>query len=202
MSAPQLRTLRINNPDGTHGHAAWCPWCETVHHHGQGGGHRAAHCADGTGSPLAATGYGLDVAGTGTNAEEAAPAALLLDAPPLANRLNDHAVDLRNRLAAALLGMDGGTRLRDVCFDGTHVATANGAIWWVRTAEGKRVRDGYDLVSLAELLHGLPAGVISVRILEAVTGLRLDARTALDVQAAIDRWVERGAPPDQNRRPR
>lgn len=34
---------------------AWCPYCEKWHYHGEGEGHRIAHCDDG--SPFQTTGY-------------------------------------------------------------------------------------------------------------------------------------------------
>lgn len=198
---PSLRTLCICEDGQPDRHAAWCLWCETVHHHGSGGGHRAPHCADGTSSPLALTGYSLVVTASGKGSADARPRALMADGATLTRKLADRAVDLRGHLAAALLGVEKAESFVNRSLGPDHVASTAGSVWRVATAKDRRrVRDGYDLVSLAELLHGLPPGVISVRVLEAVTGLQLDARAALDVQAAIDAWVERGAPAGTGRR--
>ncbi len=42
--------------DGEGRLSAWCPYCAKMHHHGQGDGHRVAHCND-PGSPFQKTGY-------------------------------------------------------------------------------------------------------------------------------------------------
>lgn len=38
--------------------SAWCPFCARWHHHGQGEGHKVAHCTE-PDSPLKSTGYVL-----------------------------------------------------------------------------------------------------------------------------------------------
>lgn len=53
MDIPVIKAQRTQ-----HGFQFRCDWCETIHSHGQGEGHRAAHCEK-PGSPYKDTGYVL-----------------------------------------------------------------------------------------------------------------------------------------------
>jgi hypothetical protein len=57
MTTPKV--LAYETPSGL---TFWCIHCREWHRHGQGGGHRAAHCRIST-SPYLATGYDLVVVG-------------------------------------------------------------------------------------------------------------------------------------------
>jgi hypothetical protein len=58
----QPPTLPAYTEPGTGFLRAWCPYCLRWHLHGQGAGHRAAHCRL-TSSPLMTSGYTLIDAG-------------------------------------------------------------------------------------------------------------------------------------------
>ncbi|MBU3887216.1 hypothetical protein [Methylosinus sp. KRF6] len=69
----------------------------------------------------------------------------------------------------------------------------------IRFPDG-RVMFGDEFLSLISELYGIPRGVAAVRILEATTNARFDATAALEIAAAVDRWVDRGAPKNEERR--
>lgn len=58
---PRLRTFALKSGDNI----AWCDGCRRWHHHGEGGGHRVAHC--GSGSPYYDLGYVLEIEGPATS---------------------------------------------------------------------------------------------------------------------------------------
>jgi hypothetical protein len=71
---------------------------------------------------------------------------------------------------------------------------------WFAAWESGREAAGREFLSLVSLLFGIPPGVAAVRILEACTSAKFDARAALEIAAAVDGWFERGAPPNKGRR--
>jgi hypothetical protein len=56
VTAPTLTAYPLGN--GLPGLRAWCGHCRRWHHHGDGYGHRTAHCTR-PGSPYSSTGYVL-----------------------------------------------------------------------------------------------------------------------------------------------
>lgn len=48
--------LTEDRDDGVEGQMFWCPFCKKYHYHGEGDGHRTAHC-DNPNSPWLDTGY-------------------------------------------------------------------------------------------------------------------------------------------------
>lgn len=55
-NVPVLIGIKYNNKYGK-GLKFWCPFCRNWHHHGEGLGHRVAHCGKDT--PFKETGYFL-----------------------------------------------------------------------------------------------------------------------------------------------
>ena len=58
MTAPKPQLPAYPRDDGLTGLRVWCGHCGRWHYHGDGYGHRAAHCHRG-GSPYRETGYVL-----------------------------------------------------------------------------------------------------------------------------------------------
>ncbi|MEE1612066.1 hypothetical protein [Microvirga sp. CF3016] len=201
-TVPKVSTVRIDEPDGTHSHAAWCPWCEDLHYHGMGAGNRAPHCYDRTGSPFQTTGYDLDVTGAADRAEAAIPSAPLAKRQPLRARLNADAARLLSLVGSILIGQTrpGSTMVKNLAHGKRRVV-----VWGRRWNLGRPEKfhpesEGDNLLTLGAALNGISEGVVAVRLIETATGARLDATAVLDVQRAVDAWVARGAPSNAGRR--
>lgn len=200
---PRLRTLTIVENGEPVQNAAFCPWCEDLHFHGLPPGQRGAHCVR-EDSPYRCTGYVLDVQGTVPSAGAAVP-----DAPRPRGRYLHQSLDqasaslrrvvLRHVLGRKFAGTWGegkvGRAVVSVCCDHWTVAPQG-----LKRGEGlgfgrlgSPVVEGNGLIGLFSLLWDLPAGVVAVRLLEAVAYRTLDAEARLAVAAAVDAWAERQA---------
>lgn len=199
---PTLSAVQVDDPSGSPRLAAWCPWCEALHYHGGSAGLRSAHCEKRTGSPLPGTGYRLDIVRSASRAGEAIPPGPLVGLYTLRAALDVCKNRLQAALAAALIGAPRAAPVlsRRIPRRGVHV-TVFGSRWALGSGKGApHSHEGRDLVSLAAEAFGVPHGVAAVRILEDVTGLQLDAKAALGVQAVIDDYQARGAPRGEGRR--
>jgi hypothetical protein len=199
MGRPQLPALQLDSVNGAARLAVWCPWCEELHHHGAGFGRRVSSCRGNSGSPFAVSGFEPTIYGVGRSAADARPPAVFTDGQPLSRKVRKAALAMQTALGVALLGKKGRiSDLREI--SAGVIAGVAGGYWRVQAAPAGRVLgDGRELLSLGALLHGVPAGVVAVRVLEAATCATLDARAALEVQAAIDAWAARGAPSGEGR---
>lgn len=203
MSRPgfSLVTQRIEGLDGAERHAAWCPWCETLHQHGASSVQRGAHCSDGDGrSPL--TSYDLDVIAHRGAAERAPfPVGPMIGRTRFWKAIDAASRSLRRDVLAAIFG---GAR-PTTCVDRTIgvppvsvSAYVDGEFSLLFDADS--VVYGSELLSLIASLFVIPHGVAAVRILEASTAAQFDARAALEIAAAVDGWIARGAPKNEGRR--
>lgn len=193
--------------------AAWCPWCEDIHFHGDAGGgagdreeHRLANCSDASASPFLETGYTLHVSGKSHDA-----AALLPDCPMTqpyrAGKRNDRARFRLHRLLnanfakirSAMLAAITGRSKVSLRYDQVNLPDSSrlniyvgGEAWDIRR-DGEQTSRGDGYISLAATLYGLPSGVAAVRLFEAATATRLDREAIEGLQTVIDGWIARGA---------
>ncbi len=204
-----LPAVRFTDSRGAERHAVWCPWCESLHMHGAGAGHRAAgeHCHPHRGSPLG--GYELKPVRKGGCEGDAIPKAPLAGKVLLARELSQKQRSLVRAVASVILNQKKAMDLptgREIAGMRTWVRLETGiggdaAAWSAyRKTVDEGSADGNDLVSLAAFLFGVTPGVAAVRILEATTGACLDADAALAVSHAIDQWHARGSPRGEGRR--
>ena len=214
VATPALLTRRYDRADGSHGHESWCWWCEKTHYHGEGAGHRGAHCSDYDGrSPFAATGYEMNVI-QHVRASDIDPPRFPTGRGFVGKRrfwrsLSLSAGNLRKELIGAIFAkrpsrqdlavfkipdMPGAPGAR------VEVGEFGGRLGWSMVYSDGETSYGDDLASLTAELFALPLGVIFVRVLEAVLGVELDARAALEIAAAGDAWRSRGAPKNAGRR--
>ena len=210
---PVLLTRRYDRADGSHGHEVWDPWCEKNHHHGEGAGHRAAHCSDHDGrSPLAPTGYDMRViqhARASDHSSRFPTGRGFVGVRRFWRSLALSIGGLRKELIGAIFAkrptrqdltvfkipdMPGAPGAR------VEVGELGGRLGWSVVYSDGEASYGDDLASLISELFALPIGVIFVRVLEAVLGVELDARAALEIEAAGDAWRSRGAPRNEGRR--
>jgi hypothetical protein len=212
LEPPALLTRRVELADGHHRHEAWCPWCEKLHHHGEGAGGRAPHCADYDGrSPLARTGYSLRVVQAIDACENWAPfptsrgyvgarrfwRAIGLSASALRKAVVESIFAKKMRGNAADFKIARTTGTLDAR---ASVGLCAGRLRWSIAYSDGETSEGSDLAALAGELFALPYGVAGVRIYEAATGAELDAEAALDMQAVLHAWQARGFPRNNGRR--
>ncbi|MFH6786749.1 hypothetical protein [Methylobacterium sp. MA0201] len=190
---PTLSTVLTHDRDGrpVQQHA-WCDWCEDIHSHGPAAGHRCDHCGRAD-SPYRRFGYTLAPAGEAASPEAARPARIFTAArASFARHLDTIAPAMRNAYLRPLLGQNLERRF------GTARVAVRGDLWWIDpdafldeggAKAGARLRRtifGHDAASLLAALYGLALGVVAVRILEAATGLKLDAHAKLAIAAEIE----------------
>lgn len=191
-STPVLRTLRIPE-SGCQGETtvAWCPYCETLHHHGRGGGYRAAHC-ELPGAPFQATGYYLDIQGGEAAGESPAPDAPYVGRKRLRDALEAAATGLRSSLLRATLGgrigqsfdkRVGGARI-NVC--GHSWSIDRDAFLAECCPFPRPVRSGQDFIGLFVALYGVDTGIVGLRLIEAVSGASFDAEARAAIAAVIE----------------
>ena len=186
-SPPILRAVRTPEGPGRSAKSyVWCDWCETVHTHSAGAGHRVAHCHCKE-SPFKAFGYDLNPVGWAPNADAAVPAGLLVgrrrlsavaDAPGLRAAFVKHLVG-RKRIGRARINVFG----RSWSIE-TDVHASRPASRWI---------EGVGLLGLLSALYGIGRGVAGVRLLEAITGEKFDALARLKIAEAIDAAAVRAA---------
>ncbi len=70
LDAPTIAAFARNH-DGNRRLMVWCRYCDKWHSHGQGEGHREAHCSEST--PYTLTGYNLAFAGSWKKSFEVNP---------------------------------------------------------------------------------------------------------------------------------
>ncbi len=201
---PTLPTVLTRDRDGkpVQQHA-FCAWCEDVHSHSPAAGHRCAHCGRAD-SPYRRFGYTLAPAGEAASPEAARPPRIFT-APrsSLAHHLGTVAPAMRNAYLRPLLGPGLERRV------GRARVVARAGLWWVDpdafpgeggAKAGARMRPvltGADAASLLSTLYGLALGVVAVRILEAATGLKLDAHAKLAIAAEVEASQARQAEGDR-----
>jgi hypothetical protein len=203
-----LAAVQFTDSRGAQRHAVFCPWCEALHLHGAGGGHRAAgeHCHPQRGSPLG--GYVFSPARVARCEDDAIPSAPLAGKRRLATDLSNGRPALTRAVAQAIMrkekahgslsGRIDGTRTQVIfCMEANRVEVEWGA---GHVGSTELDRHGKSLIDLAAFLYGVTPGVATVRILEAATGECLDADTALAVSYAVDQWHARGSPRGEGRR--
>ncbi|MCF4130263.1 hypothetical protein [Methylobacterium sp. SyP6R] len=182
---------------------AWCDWCEDIRSHSPTPGHRCAHCTRAD-CPYRRFGYTLAPAGKAATPEAVRPARIFVGArSSLAHHLGTVAPAMRNAFLRPLLGPNLERRI------GSARVAARTGLWWIDPdvfpAEGEakarpRMRPvvtGSDVASLLAALYGLALGVIAVRLLEAVTGLKLDAHAKLAIAAEVEASQARQAEGDR-----
>ncbi|WP_425277540.1 hypothetical protein [Methylobacterium nodulans] len=200
--APTLRALRIRNgarPDST---VAWCPYCEDVHHHGTGGGRRAAHCVREE-SPCRVTGYSLDVQGEAEAPHDVVPAALLAGRHRLSDALDGVSAEIRAAILRGVLGKRRAGPAFELRVDRARVSVI-GESWWIdldafparpelRSAPvpPSRTLSGRGLINLLAVLYGIPRGDVVMRLLHAVAPGAFDASGWLEISAAAEASIER-----------
>ena len=172
----------------------WEPWRESFREHGEGA-HRS-EWRDGARSPLSP----LD--------SDAAPQVFQL-APPrfVGSRkfwrsIEFSATALRRALFGAIFATNAPRRTMARKMAGLSVMACcefTDGEWSARSEIGREAA-GREFLSLVSLLFAIPPGVAAVRILEACTSAKFDARAALEIAASADGWFERGAPPNKGRR--
>lgn len=188
-STPILRAIRTPEGQGRSAQShAWCDWCETVHTHSAGAGHRVAHCHCKE-SPFNAFGYDLNPVGWAPNADAAVPAGLLVGRRRLSAVFAAAAPGLRAAFVKRLVGRKRIGRARISVF---------GRQWSIETdvhAGGPASRwiAGVGLLGLLSSLYGVGRGVVGVRLLEAITGEKFDALARLTIAEAIDAAAVRAA---------
>lgn len=172
----------------------WCSWCETVHTHSAGAGHRVAHCHRRE-SPFVAFGYDLTPVGSAPNADAAVPAGLLVGRRRLSDTLDAATSGLRAAFERHVVGRKRIGRARISVFGRqwsieADVTTAGPASGWT-TSVG--------LLGLLSALYGIGRGVAGVRLLEAITGEEFDALARLTIAEAIDAAAARAAASPEDR---
>jgi hypothetical protein len=199
-----LPAVRFRADDGTERHAVYCPWCEDIHQHGAGAGHRTAgeHCHPNRGSPLG--GYELTPVKEGKNAFDAMPHAPMARSLRLSERLQ------RNSSGVTRYMWDIITRMRKNDRDGTEKSSyqklrlaPSDAVphgWQADGGRNNNGSEGNDLIDFAAYFYGVTHGVAAVRLLEAATGACLDDEAALAVSHAVEQWHARGTPRGAGRR--
>ena len=164
-----------------------CDHCETIHSHGAGAGHRAAHCYRKE-SPYLATGYILDIVGEAAAPEILIPAGLLVGHGRFYEAVEAAASKLRPALVRHVLG-----RMRF----GRISITVSGNGWTINTGvtDGSRPRwiNGVGLLGLFSALYGVSRGVVGARLFEAVFGEALNARERIALADLIEGAAKRRA---------
>ena len=188
-STPILRAVRTPEGPGRSAQShAWCPWCETVHTHSAGAGHRVAHCHRKE-SPFTAFGYDLNPVDWAPNADAAVPAGLLVGRGRLSAVFDAAAPRLRAAFVKHLVGRKRISRARITVYGcqwtiDTDVHTGGPASRWIA---------GVGLLGLLSALYGVGRGVAAVRLLEMVAGEKFDALARLTIAEAIDTAAARTA---------
>ena len=172
----------------------WCNWCQVVHNHGVETTHAGAHCyTEDSPYKLPGPGYTLAPAGEVTNPEAARPDRILTGPrSPLSRYLQTVAPVLRNAILQPILGR--GLERR---FGTARVATRVGLYWIDPDAfpskdpgqarsQARPIRYYTDLASFLAALYGLALGAVAVRLLEAATGITLDAHAKLAIAAEVE----------------
>lgn len=165
----------------------WCPWCQSRHVHGDGGGQRAAHCMVspcGHYSLFHRTGYDLNVKGEIQSVD-----ALYKMNGPFSDKINlDRRLVIDNG-AYKLKSRPLAKTLFKRIFPSGRASTANGC--WTYQGHGVRLSvlctgewnavlsdgehaEGRDMLDMLDHLFGIPPEVAVVRIIEAATGARIE----------------------------
>ncbi len=184
---------------------AWDPWSEAVQHHGaaeRGDEPRLEMCAprhvQGAVSPLSETGYVLNVQGSAASTRDVIPGAPMAQRGwQLWRRLEDIRPRISKLMLKAMVGTPrGGWR---VVAGGAEILIWQDGERWELSQRDHRMVEGQGLATLAAAAYGIPVGVECVRFLEASMNARLDAHTARELAALLNRWQAAGAP---TRKPR
>lgn len=197
LKPPVLPAIKVTTEEGDAVQlVAWCPWCETMHWHGAAGGtgNRAPHCAEDRTSPLGRTGYDLEIVAEAYSEQAILPHGLMVGKRRLHRVLDGAAEALRAVVLRAVLDV------KSVRGPVVQKRTDKGKTWlfgtdrWLIEPRFRRSIEGNGLLRLTAALYGVSPGIFAVRILEAATGDRLDARAAFALQQLVEEWIARGAP--------
>lgn len=175
----------------------WCEYCEEVHRHGAGDGHRCAHCSIGD-SGHQRFGYVLKIQGKCRSERNVIPAAPFAGHRRLRSAMRQAAGDLRRVVLRHLLGIQrvGDTVDRDI--HGYRVSVFGQASYAIcpppaphgsgarrrRAHPSPGIRRG--LSRLAADVYGVSHGVAVARMLQAVTLDDYDPQFLRELAALVE----------------